>query len=57
MEEKYIKAMQKIYEKYKIDNEALHIHLDGLLLYILKENGYNKVVELYKKMEKTFWYA
>lgn len=57
MEEKYIKQMQEVFEKYKNDNEALHGMCDIILTKFLNELGYKKIVELYDKISENFWYA
>lgn len=59
LEDKYIEIMKQKTEKYNNDNETLHIILDDLLLDLLKELGYEKLVKLYTEVseEMPFWYA
>lgn len=49
--------MEEIYEKYKGDNESLHIECDYILIQFLKELGFTKITELYEKLEEDFWYC
>lgn len=59
LEEKYIEKLNKIKEGHEryYDNEVIHSQFDALLLELLKELGYQKIVELYEKEEMNFWYA
>lgn len=57
MEDNYIESMQEIYEKYKRDNETLHIECDYILVQFLNELGYTKITELYDEIGEDFWYA
>ena len=59
LEEKYINDMRKAYEKYKNDNEYLHIYYDDCLLDFLEKSGFEEIVKQFKKVRKenVFWYA
>lgn len=59
LEGKYINDMRKAYEKYKNDNEYLHIYYDDCLLDFLEKNGFGEIVKQFKKVRKenVFWYA
>lgn len=59
--EKYItnpnnaeKALKKLIEKYGYDTSLIHQKADKLLCRILKELGFDKVVEIFEDLYK--WY-
>ena len=61
-EEKYLKEMKEIeaellYALSGVDEEELHIKMDKVLIKLLRDLGYEKIVKEYKKAEKHFWYA
>lgn len=51
--DKYVELMKAQTQSY--DTEVAHSKADGLLCELLKELGYEKVVELYGDVSK--WYA
>ena len=57
MEDKYLKEMQEVFEKYKDDNEELHAECDYILVKFLRKLGYKKIADLYGKIADGFWYA
>lgn len=46
---------QKLVKEYGADKEAVHGYLDDLLCSVLRELGYEKLVEIFENTEK--WYA
>lgn len=50
-----LEQMQEYVQLSKGDTEGVHGDADDLLCEILKQLGWNKVVEEYEKVEK--WYA
>ena len=59
IEEKYIEKIKEIKKQHKkyYDNEVIHSQFDELVLELLKELGYKKIVELYEKESVNFWYS
>lgn len=53
LEKKYVRRLEKEAKSY--DTETAHCDADGLLCDLLRDLGYEKVVEAYQKVEK--WYA
>lgn len=56
---KYLKENKiSFYGKYYcLDEESLHKELDEVLIKLIKELGYNKIVEEYLEAEEYFWYS
>ena len=68
IEQKYLEKIKEINkglfrldkygeEDFIGDEEAYHGTFDGLLCDLLKELGYEKIVEEYDKASEWFWYA
>lgn len=59
LEEHYVSKLQKLYQKYKNDNEELHILCDESLLNFLEDKGFHKIVKQYREIKEKniFWYA
>lgn len=59
VEEKYIRKLRKIKKQHGryYDNEVIHGQYDEILLELLKELGYEKIVKMYEKESENFWYA
>lgn len=58
-EEKYLKEMKEIEEKFLynvsgVDEVELHIQMDKVLVDLIEDLGYKKIVEEYKKAEEHF---
>lgn len=47
--------MQKLYEEYGGDREAVHAEMDDLMCNLLRSLGYGKGVEIFESTDK--WYA
>lgn len=61
-EEKYLKEMKEIEAKFLynlsgIDEEELHIGMDNVLVKLLRDLGYEKIIKEYRKARKHFWYS
>lgn len=56
---KYLKPSKyTYYGKYEcLDEESLHKELDEVLIKLIKELGYEKIVEEYQDAEECFWYS
>lgn len=53
--------MKEIEEKFLynvsgVDEVELHIQMDKVLVDLIEDLGYKKIVEEYKKAEEHFWY-
>lgn len=59
LEEQYVSELQELYQKYKNDNEELHILCDECLLDFLEDKGFHKIVKQYREIKEKnmFWYA
>lgn len=68
IEEKYLRKINKIKKLYInttpirkeescIDEENIHRELDDLLIEMLVELGYTKLVNTYKELKRWFWYS
>ena len=53
--EQAIDVMKNVIDSFHDDREALHIEMDKVLLSILYQNGYDKVIEMFINTPK--WYA
>lgn len=60
LESKYCEKIQGLNNMFEndntYDNEDYHVELDETLKDLLKELRFEKVVELYEKAQKHFWY-
>lgn len=54
-QELIVKFVEKIKKTERLDTELAHIEDDEILCELLRELGYGKVVDEYKKKSK--WYA
>lgn len=59
LENKYIEELEKNEKLMKNDEEELHIYCDEILLDLLEDLGYKKVVKKYEEIKERniFWYA
>ena len=68
MEEKYLKKLEEIMKEemhvspkgrsiWCEDEERLHRICDEILIELIKELGYKKIVEKYEEAKFYFWYA
>jgi hypothetical protein len=55
LDEKYYKQLKYQYKKNIGDTEVIHIEYDQILLNLLNEIGFNKVVKEFN--DHDFWYA
>ena len=55
IESRYVIIMKMIQETHKGDVEHAHVTADKYLCNLLKELGYDRVVDEYEKIEK--WYV
>lgn len=44
-------------DEYCLDNETLHIEFDKILLDLLLELKFTKIIILYENIKKYFWYS
>lgn len=51
----YTERMRKLADNNDDDIEARHVEMDDLMCEILKEMGFNELVEIFNETEK--WYA
>jgi hypothetical protein len=51
---KYQKKLKEIINKYDFDEEVRHIEADNLLIELLKELGFEKITNIYEKIDKWF---
>lgn len=54
MEEKWIKKMQEVLIEHDGDTEAIHARYDDILIEILREQGFNKVCDLFESEHKYY---
>lgn len=59
IEDEYLEKLEKNEKLMKNDEEELHIYCDEILLDLLEDLGYKKVVKKYEEIKERniFWYA